>query len=207
MYRFFSFRLFWPFVIFLIFILSFASRMVTPFRFNIFKSNAVSICLSSVIPSGSIHIFNKIPRDEIIRKYITDGDLISRKFIELVDVEGEPKLDQIFGMMTPEAALCNRSHEKDWIYMDSDREVMVKTEIVSLNIDEGESIVRLTNEDELIEMVLPYKEKIRAYMDDGDILEALKSVKITLVERNGKLMVRKFFAEQREEAVFTGRWK
>ena len=199
--------MFWPFVIFLTFALSFGSRIAKPFRFDLFKDNSVSVCLNSVIHASSIYGLKECSRDELIKEYITNGDLVSRKFIELVDVEGEEKLDEIFGMMTPEAALCNRGYEKDWMYMDSDRETMVKTEIVSLDFNEERSVVRLNDDNGLIEMILLYEEKIRAYLNNGEVWEAIKYVEIALVERSEKLLVRKFFAEQREEAVFIGKWK
>lgn len=207
MHRIFSFKMFWPFVIFLTFALSFGSRIAKPFRFDLFKDNSVSVCLNSVIHASSIYSLKECSRDELIKEYITNGDLVSRKFIELVDVEGEEKLDEIFGMMTPEAALCNRGYEKDWMYMDSDRETMVKTEIVSLDFNEERSVVRLNDDNGLIEMILLYEEKIRAYLNNGEVWEAIKYVEIALVERSEKLLVRKFFAEQREEAVFIGKWK
>ena len=207
MHRIFSFKMFWPFVIFLTFALSFGSRIAKPFRFDLFKDSSVSVCLNSVIHASSIYGLKECSRDELIKEYIANGDLVSRKFIELVDVEGEKKLDEIFGMMTLEAALCNRGHEKDWIYMDSDRETMVKTEIVSLDFNEERSVVRLNDDNGLIEMILLYEEKIRAYLNNGEVWEAIKYVEISLVERSEKLLVRKFFAEQREEAVFIGKWK
>ncbi|MCL5987197.1 MAG: hypothetical protein M1371_11655 [Actinobacteria bacterium] len=207
MHKIFSFKMFWPFVIFLTLALSFGSRMAKPFRFDPFEDSNISTCLSSVIPANSIYGFKKCFRDELIKEYIANADLISREFIELVDVEGERKLDEIFSMMTPEAALCNKGYEKDWMYMNSDREVMVRTEIVDLDFNEEKSIVRLTDGNELIEIILPYEERICAYLNDGGIWEAIKYVEITLVERSEKLLIRKFFAEQREEAAFIGKWK
>jgi hypothetical protein len=65
----------------------------------------------------------------------------------------------------------------------------------------------LNDDNGLIEMILLYEEKIRAYLNNGEVWEAIKYVEIALVERSEKLLVRKFFAEQREEAVFIGKWK
>ena len=207
MHRIFSFKMFWPFVIFLIFVLSFGSQIAKPLRFDLVKDSNISVCLRSVITASSIYGLKECSRDELIKEYITNGDLVSRKFIELVDVEGERKMEEIFGMMTPEAALCNRGYEKDWIYMNSDRKTMVKTEIISLDFNEERSIIRVTENNRLIEMILPYEERIRAYLNNGELWEAIKYVEISLVERNGNLLVRKFFAEQREEAVLIGKWK
>ena len=207
MQRIFTFRIFWPLVIIVIFILSLGNRIVKPLRISLFSDNDISVCINSVVCADTVFELNRYSRNELKKEFLTNGDLISREFIELVDVEGERELRKIFSMMTPEAAVCNRGYEKDWIFMESDREIMFKTEIVGLNLIKEKVIIRFTEDNRFVEMILPYKEKIQAYLNNGEVLEAIKYVEIVLVERNEKLLVRKFFAEQREEAIVIGKWK
>ena len=183
MHRIFSIKMFWPFVIFLTFALSFGSRIAKPFRFDLFKECDISVCLRSVVTASSIYGLKECSRDEQIKEYIANGDLVSREFIKLVDVEGEKKLEEIYNMMTPEAALCNKGYEKNWVYMDSDRETMIKTEIVSLDFNEERTVIRFTEDNRLIEMILSYEERICAYLNNGEVLEAIKYVEIALVDR------------------------
>lgn len=207
MLKFLSLRFFWAIIIVFLLVLSFATRLVIPIKLNLFGDSVISAGLNVLITEDLFSKAGGYSQVELINEYIERGDVVARKFIELVDVEGERKLEEIYDMMTPESALCNRGYEKDWIYMNRDRDLMIKTKIIDLRLDKKHSIVKMSDENKLIEIILPYEEKIQAFFNDGEIWEAIKIVRIKMVERRRMLLVTEFFAEQREEAVFAGRWK